>query len=87
MTTKWKLMGVETSVMTLELDVKRIEEASNSDLVRYLEIADMEREIAHTKHMQDIEENIIHVIKLIKAQQAINDGRDSRNNGFICGVI
>lgn len=84
---KWKLFGIETRVVTLDLTVERIEAASHSELEKLISYAEMELDIARTKRRDDIAYAVEETIKLLRAQQGIINSRASRENGCLCGVV
>lgn len=79
--------GCDLRIMTTELDRDRIEAASESELVRLIEYAEFELEIAENKHADDIAEDIREVLKQLRVQQRLNAEKASRENGLICGMI
>lgn len=79
--------GCDLRIMTIELTRERIEAASESELVRLIEYAEFELEVAENKHADGIAEEIREALKQLRVQQRLNAEKASRENGLICGMI
>lgn len=80
-----RLFGTDYRLCSLNLDRKRIEEASPSTLKRYINLSNMELGICRDKGLETFAYGIENVLKELHAQQRINSNRDSLEYGCICG--
>ena len=80
-----RILGCNYRIATLSLSISEIERAGQYQLASWIDYAEFERDLASDNRLQDLADEIDEVRKVIRAQMAINSGKDSLKYGCICG--
>lgn len=82
-----RILGCDWHIMTTSLTIDDIDNASQYTLSKWLSFAELERDLARSKRLYNLVEEIESVIKVMKAQKQIIEAKNSRKNSCICGLI
>lgn len=82
-----KILGTNYRVATTELTRADMERAGAMQLARWIDYAGFEQELAERRGAWEIADEIVEQVKQMRAQQAINQAKYSREKSLMLGVI
>lgn len=80
-----RLMGADYHVTAIDIDADYLEGASPSDIERSICVAQVEYEVARSKGLHDLANEIRGKIAELRAEQRIKSNAASREHGIMCG--
>lgn len=82
-----RILGCDWHIMTTSLTIDDIDNASQYTLTKWISFAELERDLARSKRLYNLVDEIESVIKVMRAQKQIIESKNSRKNSCICGLI